>query len=133
MRAFRGIIATIVVGVLCACIVARGAPNTAVVSSSCNSRTYTAYSPYDFNLRQVLSYITYKTADSGYSAFTESDVNGDPCYGHGACYGGLTHPDCTSCLKTAASNLWDGCPMRVGGQIQLQDCRIRYENYPFSE
>ncbi|KAL3725608.1 hypothetical protein ACJRO7_030612 [Eucalyptus globulus] len=120
----RIIVAIVVIRVLCACDVARGAPNTAVASSSCNPRTYTAYSPHDFNLTQVLNYMTYKTADSGYGTFTESDVNGNPCYGHGACDRGL---------KTAVSNLLDGCPMRVGSQILLQDYRVRYENCPFNE
>ncbi|KAI3439418.1 uncharacterized protein J3R85_004841 [Psidium guajava] len=132
MDSIQRIVVAYVVGILCACDVARGAPNTAVVSSYCNLRTYTAYSPYDINLRRVLKYITDKTADLGYSASTESDVNGDPCYGYGACNGVLTHPDCTSCLKTAVSDMLNGCPMSVGAQIQLQDCRVEFENYPFN-
>lgn len=120
MNSIRRIIAAavvvVVVGILCARDVARGTPNTAVASSYGNPRTYTVYSPYDFNSRQVLKYITYKTADSGYSAFTQSYVNGDPSFGYGACNGALTHPDRSSCLKTAISDLSDLCSMSAGAQ-----------------
>ncbi|KAI4310790.1 hypothetical protein MLD38_035740 [Melastoma candidum] len=54
-------------------------------------------------------------------------------YGHGECTVTLSAEDCKTCLGEANRQLFDQCTERMGAQIQLMDCRLRYEKYDFTD
>ncbi|KAL3725580.1 hypothetical protein ACJRO7_030586 [Eucalyptus globulus] len=73
------------------------------------------------------------TADSGYNKYCQSTGDDNKCYGHAVCNGAISHPDCTTCLSEAWKYIFDDCTYSIGAQVQLKDCRFRYEHYPFTE
>lgn len=58
----------------------------------------------------------------------------DSVYGHRACAGFLTVQEyCRDCMVSTKTQLRDVCTHSIGAQVQLQDCRIRYEKLEFRE
>lgn len=75
-----------------------------------------------------------QTPTNGYDYYNFfSGPNGVVAYGHGACYGGLSPLDCFVCLNTCMHRLSRECGYSIGAQVQLKDCRMRYENDPFTD
>ncbi|KAI4386935.1 hypothetical protein MLD38_004808 [Melastoma candidum] len=52
-------------------------------------------------------------------------------YGYGFCHRRLIPAECTDCLNEAKGLLFDVCTHSIGARVVLEDCQIRYENYPF--
>lgn len=71
--------------------------------------------------------------DSAFDFYTQRTGSDVSCYGHAACNGAISPFGCFICLNSARAFLADGCPQNTGAQVQLKDCRMRYENYPFTE
>lgn len=66
--------------------------------------------------------------------YAASPFTGGIASGHGACNGELSEADCSSCMLVAHDQISFACDRRVGGQVQLKDCRLRFEIiYPFIE
>ncbi|KAI4373301.1 hypothetical protein MLD38_011437 [Melastoma candidum] len=110
-------------------------PDTKIVYEICNGETYGEGSSFSRTLLEVLYQVKENTAYNKFNYYYESPVPGPSPrgYGHGRCNGQIWYGYCTQCLRVAADHiLWD-CPMRVGAQIQLVDCRVRYEQYAFLE
>ncbi|XP_031375428.1 antifungal protein ginkbilobin-like protein [Punica granatum] len=107
-----------------------GAPNTTLLSRFCSNEKTGDGSRYPvavgFMLLEILN-----TAMKGHNYYTTTHFFGAIVYGHGACNGQLEQLNCNDCLNAAEEAL--ACDSSVGAQVQLQDCRIRYENYPFIE
>ncbi|KAI4375615.1 hypothetical protein MLD38_013465 [Melastoma candidum] len=55
------------------------------------------------------------------------------CFGHASCNDSLADGDCTQCVTMAAGYLREACPSSIGGQMQLPQCRGRYEPYDITE
>lgn len=91
--------------------------------------TYSSFDAYETNYVTVMDDVCAYTPMNGFNYYTSCF----DCHGHGVCNGVLTQSDCNECLKEARDHLFNECRLRVGAQVQLKDCRIRYENYEFSE
>lgn len=101
---------------------------------SCNGNTYDANGPIAAGVESVLKDLVDYTPTLGYDFYDNYfDPTGVHVYGHGFCQGTLSSIDCGSCILTAVNQIHSLCPLRVGAQLQLTDCRIRYELYSFSE
>lgn len=112
----------------------RAHPNTNLISVLCNNDAFDPNDGYRESVTDVLVDVIESTPNLGFSYYTARPApNNRQAYGHGACYEGLSSADCAVCLGLAFPKILNGCPSRVGAQLQLQDCRLRYENYPFSE
>ncbi|KAL3735538.1 antifungal protein ginkbilobin-like protein [Eucalyptus grandis] len=120
--------------VCCRSNLARSDPDVSGVNYICNPDTYSDDSLYAFNVEEALYAIPYNTATQGFNYYTVSSNDLAKCYAHGACNGEISYNDCYICLETAVYQIMNQyCPLRIGGHLQLVDCRIRYENYPFKE
>ncbi|KAI4342163.1 hypothetical protein MLD38_026817 [Melastoma candidum] len=53
-------------------------------------------------------------------------------YGRAKCSAALNRDECLLCLEDAAGNIEATCGLfRRGARIELRDCYMRYEEYPF--
>lgn len=110
------------------------APNVNIVSYECSNRLYDAGSTFSFTLETVLTDLKIHTATAGYDYYGSScPAGGSLVYGHGVCSESLSMADCNLCMNTAYWNVLNKCSLRMGAQMQLQDCRMRYEDYEFKE
>ncbi|WOL00615.1 antifungal protein ginkbilobin-like protein [Canna indica] len=109
-----------------------GAPNTAVVSTLCNSAAYTAGDPFATSLAYVLSdLLAVVPGRKGHDYYNISPYPNAFAYGHAACTADLSAGDCSSCLSFAVEQMNSTCGMRIGARSVLVDCTTIYEQYPF--
>ncbi|KAI4387725.1 hypothetical protein MLD38_000135 [Melastoma candidum] len=55
-------------------------------------------------------------------------------HAHGLCTVSLSFDECADCMMSALHQLLEKCSNEhIGAQIQLRDCRLRYETYPFRD
>lgn len=113
--------------------VVRADLDTTLIYSLCNRNSYNPSDDFGSVCNTALDNVCTDTERYGYDFYATTTHLGTICYAHGACNRALSGGDCTSCLDLARNELSLVCNMRIGGQVQLQDCRIRYENYPFTE
>ena len=109
--------------------------NTGRVDKLCNEQAYGDNDPFQANLNNILNHLPDGTAHNKYNYYLEYPWDGpDPiCYGHGVCNRQFSLNDCIQCMNSAAQQIIDECPKSIGAQIQLVDCRVRYEQYNFNE
>lgn len=129
MSYFQKILTLVVLFAVCSRV--RGNPDVTILYTACSYSTYDLNDPYRITMKTVLIDLVQMTPKMGYNYYEKSPWVGTPVYGHGACNGVLSYVDCGQCMSTAFTNVLNICPYRIGGQVQLQDCRIRYENYSF--
>nr|GEV39508.1 aluminum-activated malate transporter 13-like [Tanacetum cinerariifolium] len=89
------------------CKVVQSAPNTNVTSVLCNSGVYTKGDPFTISLAYILDELPKVTPSQ-------------------------KGTDCKTCLDAAEVHMLDTCNNRIGARATLNDCAIRYEQYPFS-
>ncbi|KAF8015296.1 hypothetical protein BT93_H0948 [Corymbia citriodora subsp. variegata] len=123
----------IFMGLLYVLDVVRGDPDTTLIHALCNVDSYNPGDDFGSVCNTALDSLCTDTQSYSYDFYATSTHLGTICYAHGACNRALSGGDCTSCLVSARNELALICHMRIGGQVQLQDCRIRYENYPFTD
>lgn len=110
----------------------RADPDLRVRYKICSGDTFPGDSLYAEHSGLVLNDLVDNTPCNGYDYYMTSPGPSQFVYGHGACNGGLSHKDCHDCLYQAMLDTFNDClPLTVGLQVQLVDCRIRYEIYPF--
>lgn len=73
------------------------------------------------------------TLDNGFNCYMSSRHESVTAYGHAACNGEITASACKFCLDAANEYRHYDCDMSIEAQIKLQDCRFRYELYPFTD
>ncbi|KAJ4834262.1 hypothetical protein Tsubulata_046015 [Turnera subulata] len=125
---------TIVIVILASSSVVQSVPNTNVVSVLCNSGVYSKGDPFATSLASIL--VDLETVTPTRKTYDYFDISPYPnafAYGHAACNQNLTSSDCSTCLGAAKTAMVDGCPSRIGARSVLQDCTIRYEQYPFND
>lgn len=122
----------VAIAIFCICDVARC---DQIESEICSDDKYDEGDLYYKSVRYVLGHLTTDTSLGGYDLYipTPGPPSYDHVYGHGVCDRELAPADCNSCMEIAVSHLVNDCFLSVGAQIQLQDCRARYESYPFHE
>lgn len=109
-------------------------PSTAMVSRRCNNNLYTSGDPFAYSLDYVLNDLVTVTPNrQGYDYYTNSPYPTSIAYGHATCNQGLSSSDCVTCVMSARDQLLNVCLMSVGAQIVLYDCKMRYEQYPFTD
>ncbi|KGN47889.1 hypothetical protein Csa_003100 [Cucumis sativus] len=109
-------------------------PNTGVRSVLCNSGTFTGGDPFTVSLDYVLKELQSATPTvKNYDFYNISPYPNAFAYGHASCNQNLSTSDCTTCLEAAKNNMLGSCQMRIGGRSVLNDCTIRYEQYPFDD
>uniref|UniRef100_A0A2P2QWA2 Gnk2-homologous domain-containing protein n=1 Tax=Rhizophora mucronata TaxID=61149 RepID=A0A2P2QWA2_RHIMU len=126
--------AVLLMGFLILCSLVRSVPNTTVISSLCNVDVYTHGDPFRVSLTYVLDDLETGTPTSkNYDYHNISPYPNAFAYGHATCDRNLSGSDCNTCVGSAKSRVLAHCQSRIGGRATLQDCKIRYEQYPFTE
>lgn len=118
----------LIVGLFCICNIVK-CTDTTEVYLLCSVRMFGLLDQYAVDESTILIDLCYSTLINGYNYYTSSN----DCHGHGVCNGALTQHDCSDCLNEAAYRMTNEWNHSRGAQIQLTDCRIRYEDFPFSE
>ncbi|KAL8213986.1 hypothetical protein R6Q57_003435 [Mikania cordata] len=114
--------------------ISKSAPNTSVISVLCNSGSYTKGDPFTISLAYVLDELTKVTpSKQGYNYQNISPYPNAFTYGHASCNQNLTSTDCKTCLDASKVNMLGACNNRIGARAVLNDCSIRYEQYPFDD
>lgn len=82
---------------------------------------------------QVLSDLRSNTA-THISDYCNSASYGDVVrFSRVVCGVGLARLDCATCIDFAFGRIKESCRTSVGAQLHLFDCRIKYEQYEFTE
>lgn len=105
------------------------APDIGQVYFICGDR-YDVSSPFKRSVNYILSDTVAQTPNRGYDYYTSSPWPDTSAYGHGACNGAISGVDCRACLGVAFPKTLNECPLRVGAQLQLRDCRIKVRELP---
>ncbi|XP_057794440.1 antifungal protein ginkbilobin-like protein [Salvia miltiorrhiza] len=120
----------IIMGVLL--VAAESTPNININEWRCNVNHYSENDAYADNVNYVLTDLVKQTPYAlAYDYYSKSPSNTAICYGHATCNTALSSNDCNDCLVVAATTVKIYCEDRIGGMMELVDCTIRYENYPF--
>ncbi|KAF8039757.1 hypothetical protein BT93_B2083 [Corymbia citriodora subsp. variegata] len=107
----------------------KGDPNMSATFESCNQATYDASDPFAYSLAYVLLALeTVTPIYPGYDYYIASPYPEAVAYGRAFCNQGLSYPDWhVHQLHESTS----ACSFGV--RWVLQDCSMRYEQYPFSD
>lgn len=112
----------------------RGGPDTTMANKICNNNIYGSNDPYADSVSYVLQDMATVTANHpGYDYYTNSPSPEAMAYGHAVCNIALSFTDCATCISFVKSQILSNCPNSLGAQMQLQDCRMRYEDYSFTD
>ncbi|KAJ9543209.1 hypothetical protein OSB04_022916 [Centaurea solstitialis] len=127
------IIARSLIGFFVIFKVVQAAPNTNITSVLCG--IYTKGDPFTVSLAYVLDELKRVTpSEQGrYDYHSISPYPNAFAYGHALCNRNLTSTDCRTCLDVAEVDMLDTCNSRIGARAVLNDCGIRYEQYPFED
>lgn len=130
----QSVAVSIVVVLLFTCSIVSSNPDMTFLYKVCNGGTYNSGDPFEYSLDYLLSDLVTVTANHpGYSYYTQSPYPESVAYGHGLCNPALTFTDCVTCISYVKQQLVSECPDRIGAQMKLIDCHMRYEQYPFSD
>ncbi|KAL3725229.1 hypothetical protein ACJRO7_030269 [Eucalyptus globulus] len=102
--------------------VVSGTPDMSEMFFDCNLATYQYSDPFAYSLTWLLSTL---------EDVTPSQQNYD--YYAISPYLVLSFDDCSTCLFYAHGHVLDECPMSIGAQLELPDCKVRYEQYLFTD
>ncbi|KAG6645184.1 antifungal protein ginkbilobin-like protein [Carya illinoinensis] len=109
-------------------------PNTTAITALCNMGMYSQGDPFGISLDYVVAELERATPMSkNYDFFNISPFPNAFAYGHATCNLNLTNSDCATCLGAAKMTMFGTCLSRIGVRAMLQDCTIRYKQYPFTD
>lgn len=128
----------VTVTLLCFCFIVskceRDSYDTTVLYRICNDALHCpTLSPFGRAVDHAVNDLVFNTENHGFDYYSSSVIDEVGAYGHAECNGELSKMACELCLTAAYFKLDDYCKTTIGAQIQLKDCRLRYENYPFIE
>ncbi|PIN03060.1 hypothetical protein CDL12_24416 [Handroanthus impetiginosus] len=113
-------------------LVAKSEPNTNVNLLWCSEYNYAQEDTYANSVAYVLvDLMNATTSRQGLDYRTISPYAVAESYGHATCNTVLSSNDCANCLVSAEATVSSGCSNSVGGRVEMVDCTMRYENYPF--
>ncbi|XP_073138360.1 antifungal protein ginkbilobin-like protein [Henckelia pumila] len=127
-------IITLIIGLLAISFSAvKSHPNTTVQTIICNAYTYAKIDPFGKSVAYVLADTMNVTPSiKGYDYYTVSPYPTAIAYGHATCNVKLPRSQCARCLVAARGTVSSSCANRIGGQVTMVDCSMRYENYEFA-
>lgn len=110
----------------------RSQPNGIVKKLICNRNEYSPGTNFAGSLPNLLIDLETETPTvEDYDYANHYPPSNPAAYGYAKCNQDISAADCGKCLQSAVSILQNRCPMRVGAQLKVADCSLRYEQYPF--
>ncbi|XP_039122894.1 plasmodesmata-located protein 8-like isoform X1 [Dioscorea cayenensis subsp. rotundata] len=103
--------------------------------ASCAPAKYDPNTPYQTNLRALLSSIISSSSQVSYNSFsTGTDASGPPgaaAYGLYQCRNDLSPADCATCIQSAVTQISLICIQTFAATLQLEGCFLRYSHEDF--
>lgn len=96
-----------------------------------NSGNFTSNSPYESNLKALISLLTYKTPPTGFSVGSVGQAQAQKAYGLALCRGDVSSSDCKTCVSEAPTEILKRCPYNKGGIIWYDNCMFKYLDTEF--
>ncbi|TVU15055.1 hypothetical protein EJB05_38557, partial [Eragrostis curvula] len=129
----------VVVGLVGFAPVAETAADT-FVYAGCSPSRYQPGSPFEGNLKSLLTSISNAAPNAGYNSFTSGANNATgsggsstpAAYGLYQCRGDLDNGDCASCVRSCLAQLDQVCPAAYAASLQLEACYVRYDSSAFA-
>ncbi|KAF5752429.1 antifungal protein ginkbilobin-2-like [Tripterygium wilfordii] len=107
-------------------------PDTTLSMDQCNLESYSEESEFGKNVNLVISNLVENTQNRPNYNYGNNSPNIDNFVcGHATCNPELKKSECKKCLSVASKMVHNLCANRIGGHVELVDCTIRYEKYPF--
>lgn len=102
------------------------------IYAGCSPSKYDPGSPFEGNLKSLLTSITTSSPNAPYSSFTAGGgSNGTAVYGLYQCRGDLGNGDCAACVREALARLNEVCTDASSASLQLEGCYVRYDGSDF--
>lgn len=95
-----------------------------------SNENYTAYSPYQANLNQLLNLLYTKVPPTGFG-FGSTGQYPNQVNGLALCRGDVSSNNCKTCVIDASKELGERCPNRKGAIIWYDNCMLKYSNKKF--
>ncbi|CAJ1813967.1 unnamed protein product [Sphenostylis stenocarpa] len=103
-----------------------------VLAAFCRDDRSSDNSPYQMNLRTLLSSLSSKASDKGFYNDTVLATNSsDTVYGLFMCRGDVLSHGCKDCVASATETLYSNCNMSKYGVMWYEACMVRYSNVSF--
>ncbi|CAL5336559.1 hypothetical protein CsSME_00019442 [Camellia sinensis var. sinensis] len=97
----------------------------------CSSpENFTANSPYESNLKKLMSYLYLKTPPTGFGVGSVGQYH-DIADGLSLCRGDVNSTDCAACVAEASGEIRKRCPYNKGSVIWYDNCLVKYSNTDF--
>ncbi|XP_077242982.1 plasmodesmata-located protein 8 [Tasmannia lanceolata] len=105
------------------------------IYGGCSQAKFQTDSPFNTNLKSLLSSITNSSSQFSYNSFALGNGSSAPSdgavYGLYQCRGDLSIPNCANCVQNAVGQLELVCVNAYEAGLQLDSCYVRYENSDF--
>jgi hypothetical protein len=98
-----------------------------------NSENFTAYSPYESNLKTLINSLIYKTPSTGFGIGSVGLVQSQnqQAYGLALCRGDVSTSECKTCVYDATKEIQSRCPYNKGAIIWYDNCMFKYLDNDF--
>ncbi|KAM5588589.1 hypothetical protein ABKV19_006847 [Rosa sericea] len=103
---------------------------TDLLFKDCPSRTYTANSPFENNLKLLLESLSSNTSISGGFYNDTIGNSSDWVYGQALCRGDVNSTVCQSCVHDASQDIFKSCKAQEA-IIWYELCQVHYSSTPF--
>ncbi|KAI4312832.1 hypothetical protein MLD38_037623 [Melastoma candidum] len=105
-----------------------------LMSRICNGKIFSFFDDRFGVPSDILDLVIAKTVGVPGSVVNTKISHSGTLYGAAYCSRSLTLLDCSGCLGSAKSLLFETCSAHgEGAQVHLKDCDLRYEAYPISD
>ncbi|KAK3141942.1 hypothetical protein QOZ80_4BG0340160 [Eleusine coracana subsp. coracana] len=107
------------------------------IYAGCSPSRYNPGTPFESNLKSLLTSITSAAPNELYNSFTPgaNGTAGDasaPAYGLYQCRGDMdSSSGCASCVRSCLAQLDTVCPAAYAASLQLDGCYVRYDTTDF--
>lgn len=95
------------------------------------SDTLTSNEPYETNLKELMSYLSYHMDPTGF-ALGSKGHDENQVHGFALCYGNnISAIDCKNCLADATQEIYQNCSLSKEAIMWYENCQIKYSNNNF--
>ncbi|OAY63346.1 Cysteine-rich receptor-like protein kinase 25 [Ananas comosus] len=117
----------------CLPLLLHGGDDDPLLDRTCgDTGNYTANSTYEYNLRQLLPYLSSVASLSDGFSNASTGESLDQVFGLALCRGDVNATDCRTCLDRASSGILQLCPYNKTAIIWHDFCLLRYSNQNFT-
>ncbi|XP_027344105.1 cysteine-rich repeat secretory protein 38-like [Abrus precatorius] len=91
-----------------------------------SSENFTTQSPYELNLKTVMTLLIYNTPSTGFGVVSMGQSQSRKVYGLALCRGDVSTSECKTCVSDATKEIRNRCPYNKGAIIWYDNCLFKY-------